>query len=65
MPPRSKFFDDPLDGVEFDEELGADTLVPLRRNAVHVHNRGWDPVANATVHLYFLATPRWLPQVHC
>jgi hypothetical protein len=57
------FFDDRLDGVEFDEELGADELVPLRRNAVYVqvHNRGWDPVVNAVVHLYFLATPTVAP----
>jgi hypothetical protein len=49
------FFEDRVDGVEFDEELGADTLVPLARNAVYVqvHNSGFDVLGNVTVHLYF------------
>lgn len=54
-----KFFDDRVDGVEFDEEIPADRLVPLVRNAVYVqvHNRGFDPVPNVTVHLYYRSSP--------
>jgi hypothetical protein len=50
-----EFFDDRVDGVEFDEELGADALVPLARNAVYVqvHNAGWDTLGPVTVQLYF------------
>jgi hypothetical protein len=49
------FFEDRVDGVEFDEDLGADTLVPLATNAVYVqvHNSGFDILGNVTVHLYF------------
>ncbi len=50
-----KFFDEVVDGVEFDEELGVDTLQPLARQAVYVqvHNRGWDSVADVSVHLLY------------
>ena len=50
-----KFFDDAVDGVEFDEELGVDVLQPLARQAVYVqvHNRGWDAVNDVDVHLLF------------
>ncbi len=50
-----KFFDDVVDGVEFDEELGVDVLQPLAQQAVYVqvHNRGWDAVNDVDVHLLF------------
>lgn len=50
-----KFFDEVVDGVEFDEQLGVDALVPLAPQAVYVqvHNRGWDVVRNVDVHLLY------------
>jgi len=57
-PPR-QFFDDRVDGVEFDERLGADILVPLATNSVYVqvHNVGKEEVPNVRVHLYFQRSP--------
>lgn len=54
-----EFFDDRVDGVEFDERLGADKLAPLAANAVYVqiHNVGRESVPNVTVHLYFRESP--------
>lgn len=48
------FFDDQLDGVEFDEEAGADTLTAGEPNAVYVqvHNRGNAVVRDVDVHLF-------------
>ena len=61
--PPYQFFDDVVDGVEFDERLGADTLVPLVRNNVYVqvHNSGHTGVDNVEVHLYFMAAGAALP----
>ena len=61
--PPYQFFDDRVDGVEFDERLGADTLVPLVRNNVYVqvHNSGHTGVDNVEVHLYFMAAGAALP----
>jgi hypothetical protein len=54
-----KFLEDRPDGVEFDEQLAADTLVPLVPNAVYVqaHNSGREAVVDVDVHLYFMASP--------
>src|SRR5262249_58377080 len=37
-----EFFEDRVDGVEFDEELGVESLLPAETNAIYVqvHNRG-------------------------
>lgn len=47
------FFDDVLDGVEFDEKVGVDDIVPLQRQAVYVqvHNSGTDTARAVSVHL--------------
>jgi hypothetical protein len=57
--PPFSFFEEVMDGVEFDEDLASDTLVPGEVNVVYVqvHNRGFDPVRNVTVHLYFRPSP--------
>ena len=57
--PPYRSFDDQVDGVEFDERLGADTLHPVRPNAVYVqvHNSGRDPATAVVLHLYFRASP--------
>ncbi|MBL8481483.1 MAG: hypothetical protein JNJ60_04765 [Rhodocyclaceae bacterium] len=49
------FFDDRVDGVEFDERLPVDALVPLAQQAVYVqvHNWGFDDAVNVDVHLLF------------
>lgn len=49
------FFDDRVDGVEFDERLTVDTLVPLAEQAVYVqvHNWGFDDAIDVDVHLLF------------
>jgi hypothetical protein len=53
------FFDDVLDGVEFDERVGVDDIVPLQRQAVYVqvHNSGWDTARNVDVHLLWTNAP--------
>ncbi len=50
-----EFFDDRIDGVEFDERLGVDDLQPLAQQAVYVqvHNHGWDRIDQVRVHLFF------------
>jgi hypothetical protein len=57
-PPYS-FFEDTMDGVEFDEDLANDVAVPGETNLVYVqvHNSGFIPVPNVSVHLYFRASP--------
>jgi len=57
--PPYNFFDDRVDGVEFDERLGADTLMPFVKNAIYVqvHNAGREAVPNVEVHLYFRLSP--------
>ncbi|MEJ8849517.1 hypothetical protein [Variovorax rhizosphaerae] len=52
-----QFFDDVMDGVEFDEDLRTRAVVPGESNAVYVqvHTSGWDALAPVTVHLYFAA----------
>lgn len=47
------FFDDRVDGVEFDDQIGVDDLLPLARQAVYVqvHNWGFAEAANVDVHL--------------
>ena len=50
-----QFFDDVIDGVEFDEDLRTRPLAAGERNVVYVqvHSCGWGAVPEATVHLYF------------
>lgn len=57
--PPHRFFDDQIDGVEFDERLGADALHATLPNAVYVqvHNNGRDPATAVVLHLYFRASP--------
>jgi hypothetical protein len=52
--PPFTFFDDVVDGAEFDEQLEAGDPVPTEDNYVYVqvHNRGTAAVPNVTVHLY-------------
>jgi hypothetical protein len=70
-----QFFDEVLDGVEFDEELRTKNLVPGQPNAIYVqvHNAGWDRLAQPVdVHLFFAsgaapaggADPAPLPDLH-
>jgi hypothetical protein len=49
------FFDDRVDGVEFDERLAVDTLLPLAEQAVYVqvHNWGFADALDVDVHLVF------------
>lgn len=53
------FFDDVLDGVEFDERAAVDDIVPLQRQAVYVqvHNSGTEPAVNVDVHLLWTNSP--------
>jgi photosystem II stability/assembly factor-like uncharacterized protein len=53
------FFEGRVDGVEFDEELAVDDLVPAAANVIYVqvHNRGLERVAPVDVHLYFAEMP--------
>ncbi|HYJ84995.1 MAG TPA: hypothetical protein VEW46_02930, partial [Pyrinomonadaceae bacterium] len=60
--PPFNFFEDVMDGVEFDEELRSDQLVPGERNMIYVqvHNGGSETVSDVQVHLFFAsgaATP--------
>ena len=57
-PPYS-FFEETMDGVEFDQDLANDVAVPGETNIVYVqvHNSGFDRVQNVSVHLYFRASP--------
>ncbi len=52
--PPFTFFDDVVDGAEFDEQLEAGDPVPTEDNYVYVqvHNRGTSAVSDVTVHLY-------------
>ena len=63
--PPFRFFDDQIDGVEFDERLGADSLHATLPNAVYVqvHNNGRDPATAVMLHLYFRACPIAAPMV--
>lgn len=53
-----KFFEDQVDGVEFDEEMPVDDVRLLAPNSVYVqvHNRGTRTIDDARVHLYFTWT---------
>lgn len=53
------FFDDRVDGAEFDDQLGVDEVVPRARQAVYlqVQNHGWDVARNVRVHLLFAPSP--------
>jgi hypothetical protein len=55
--PPFTFFDDVVDGAEFDEQLEAGDPVPAEANYVYVqvHNRGTSSVPDVTVHLYAAA----------
>jgi hypothetical protein len=57
--PPFQFFDDVVDGVEFDETLATKPVLAGARNVVYVqvHSCGWSRVVSATVHLYFAASP--------
>ena len=70
-----QFFDEILDGVEFDEDLRTKNLVPGQVNAIYVqvHNAGWDRFTlPVDVHLFFApgaapaagANPAPLPNLH-
>jgi hypothetical protein len=64
--PPFSFFDEVMDGVEFDEELVNDTAIAGERNLVYVqvHQTGSRAVVeNATVHLYFANTQAAAPTV--
>ncbi len=49
------FFDNQVDGAEFDQEIGADTIKPLVPNVIYVQvlNSGTDAANSVDVHLYF------------
>ena len=49
------FYDDRVDGVEFDEQLGVDALVPLALQGVYVqvHNWGFADAVDVDVHLLY------------
>ena len=70
-----QFFDETLDGVEFDEDLRTKNVVTGQVNAVYVqiHNAGWDRFTQPVdVHLFFAqgaapaagADPAPLPDLH-
>ena len=54
-----QFFDDVIDGVEFDEDLVTKSVQAGQRNVVYVqaHSCGHATVPAATVHLYFAPSP--------
>ena len=54
-----QFFEDALDGVEFDEDLRTRPLRAGERNLVYVqvHTRGWRRAGAVDVDLYFAAAP--------
>ncbi len=54
-----QFFDEVLDGVEFDTELKTKNLVPGQLNAVYVqvHTAGWDRADAVNMHLFFAQAP--------
>ena len=56
-----QFFDDVIDGVEFDQGLSTRPLAAGERNVVYVqvHQGGWQalPASGARVHLYFASCP--------
>ena len=53
------YFDQVVDGVEFDERLPVKSIAPGERNAIYVqvHSRGWAPVPGVSVHLFFATFP--------
>lgn len=57
-PPYS-FFDDVVDGVEFDERMPVNDAVPFAKNFVYVqvHNSGFEKLPAVDVHLYFRSSP--------
>lgn len=57
------FFDDRVDGVEFEQQLGVDLIRPGARNNVYVqiHNSGLNDVINARVHLFFCVSAVAVP----
>lgn len=54
-----QFFEDVMDGVEFDEDLRTQPVQPGMRNVIYVqvHSSGWQAVPQATVHLFFAEAP--------
>jgi hypothetical protein len=58
-----KFFEDRIDGVEFDDELGVDNLLPVESNAVYVqvHNRGTHTITDVEILLFFASTTNVSP----
>lgn len=54
-----QFFDEVLDGVEFDEELKTKIIVPGQLNAIYVqmHTAGWDRADAVDMHLFFAQAP--------
>jgi hypothetical protein len=54
-----QFFDEVLDGVEFDTELRTKNLVPGQLNAIYVqiHTAGWAAADAVDVHLFFAQAP--------
>jgi hypothetical protein len=61
--PPFNFFEEVLDGVEFDESLVLDEPEPGEPNMVYVqvHTRGWDTLRDVTVHLFFAPAPAPAP----
>ena len=58
-----QFYEERVDGVEFDDELGVDNLLPVESNAIYVqvHNRGTHPITDAEVLLFFADTTNVSP----
>src|SRR5262249_48174273 len=54
-----EFFEDRVDGVEFDEELGVESVLPAETNAIYVqiHNRGSATVVDGELHLFWAEVP--------
>jgi hypothetical protein len=54
-----QFFEDVLDGVEFDEDLQTQALQAGASNFIYVqvHSAGWDAAGPVDVQLYFAAAP--------
>ncbi len=63
--PPFSFFEETLDGVEFDEELRSDKLIAGERNFVYVqvHNTGATVAGAVDVHLYFANAPAAPPDL--
>ena len=61
-----QFFEDVIDGVEFDESLHTKPVQAGASNVVYVqaHACGWQAVPGATLHLYFAPSPPPAPNAN-